>query len=125
PLRASRGGAPEGGGLMRVQYTGRHMEVPQEIRELAEKKLRKLSRVLPGITQARVILTPNKHRCSVEVSVHSRHLDLTATEATAEPATALGTVMAELTRQAQRKMGKVRQRKGASPRRDLVLASGP
>jgi putative sigma-54 modulation protein len=100
------------------------MEVPQEVRDLAEKKLHKLARVLPGITQARVILTPDKHRCAVEVSVHSRHLDLTATEAAAEPAAALGTVMDELTRQAVRHRDKRRPRKGATPRRDPVLAAG-
>jgi putative sigma-54 modulation protein len=109
---------------MRVQFTGRHMDVPREVRELADRKLRKLARVLPGITRARVIVTPNKHRYLVEVSVHSPHADLTAAEETPDATASLTTAMDEITRQAQRRLARVRHRKGGTPRRDMLLVAG-
>ena len=35
---------------MRVEYTGRHMDVPDKVRRLGERKLRKLAKHLRGIT---------------------------------------------------------------------------
>ena len=50
------------------------------LKTLAERKLRKLERVLGRITHVHVVLAADKHRQSAEVSVNSPHLDLTATE---------------------------------------------
>ncbi len=36
---------------MKIEFTGRQTEVPPEVRTLAERKLQKLARVLPGITR--------------------------------------------------------------------------
>ena len=47
---------------MKIEYTGRQTEVPPELRPLAERKLRKLARVLPGITHVHVMLAADKHR---------------------------------------------------------------
>src|SRR5262245_52284897 len=107
---------------MTIEYTGRHTEVPQRLKALAERKLRKLERLLPGITHVHVILSVDKHRKLAEVSVHSPHLDLTAAEQSGELAVSLSTVLDKLERQAQRQLGKWRERKrrvppapGASP----------
>jgi len=102
---------------MTIEYTGRQTEVPKPLRTLAERKLKKLSRVLPGITHVHVILSLDKHRKIAEVSVHSRNLDLTATEITNDLGLSLATVIDKLTRQAQRHRGKIRERKRrATPR---------
>ena len=95
---------------MKIEFTGRQTEVPVELRRLAERKLAKLSRVLPGITRAHVILTVDRHRQAAEISVHSPHLDLTAREATADLGASIGAVMDKLTRQAQRQVGRRRER---------------
>lgn len=109
---------------MTIEYTGRQTEVSPGVRDFAEKKLRKLHKVLPGITHVHVILTADKHRQIAEVSVHSRNLDLTATEETSDLLTSLGTVMDKLTRQAQRHVGKLRERKRRGPARGTALWSG-
>ncbi len=106
---------------MRIEYTGRQTEVPRELRALAEKKLRKLSRVLRGITDAHVVLAADKRRHIAEVSVHSPHLVLAATEASADPGNSLTIVIDKLTRQAQRQVGKRQERK----RRGPVRGKGP
>ncbi|HET8646552.1 MAG TPA: ribosome-associated translation inhibitor RaiA [Vicinamibacteria bacterium] len=102
---------------MQIEYTGRQTEVTPRLRALAEKRLRKLARVLRTITHAHVIFTSDKHRRIAEVSVHSPHLVLTAQEETAEMAASLGNVLDKLERQAQRQVGKRQDRKRRSPAR--------
>jgi len=96
---------------MRIEYTGRRAEVPREIRELAERKLAKLGKVLRGITDAHVVLASDKHRQQVEVTVHSPHLTLTATEESPDAGQSLATVLDKLARQAQRHVGRFREKK--------------
>jgi len=109
---------------MEVEYTGRQTEVPAEIRTLAERKLKKLEKVLGRPLRAHVILAADKHRQIAEVSVHSPHLDLTAAEETEDMGASVATVMDKLTRQAQRHLGKWRQRKRRAPARATALWSG-
>lgn len=111
---------------MRIEYTGRQTEVPDELRALAEKKLQKLSRVLHGITDAHVVLAADKHRQIAEVSVRSPHLVLAATEESADASLSLTTVIDKIARQAQRQMGKRQERKRRGPARGVpVTADAP
>jgi putative sigma-54 modulation protein len=96
---------------MTIEYTGRQTEVPQALKTLAERKLRKLSRTLRGITHVHVILSADKHRKIAELTVHSRHLDLSASEESADLGVSLANVLDKLTRQAQRHLGKRRELK--------------
>jgi putative sigma-54 modulation protein len=99
---------------MQVEYTGRHTEVTPALRSLAEKKLAKLAKVLPNITNVHVILAVDKHREIAEITVHSGHVDLTAAEESDDLGTSLATVMDKLTRQAQKRVGRLRERKRRS-----------
>jgi len=101
---------------VRVEYTGRHTDVPESVRRLGDRKVKKLARFLRGITDVRVILTVDKHRHTAEVTVHSPHLDLAATEESNDTAVSLSTVMDKLIRQAERRVGKLRVRKGGGRR---------
>jgi putative sigma-54 modulation protein len=109
---------------VQIEYTGRHTEVTAAIRTLAEKKLAKLARVLPGITRVHVILAEDKYRKVAELTVHSPHLDLAAAEESDDFATSLSTVTEKLTRQAQKRLGKLRQRKGGSTVRQAAVWAG-
>jgi putative sigma-54 modulation protein len=111
---------------LRIEFTGRHGEVPPEIKRLAERKLQKLARVLPGITRAHVIVTRDKHRQIAEVTIRSKHLDLTAEEASPDLGSSLSTVIDKLTRRAQRQVDKRRTRKrGGAERTRLRPAEEP
>ncbi|HSB61878.1 MAG TPA: ribosome-associated translation inhibitor RaiA [Vicinamibacteria bacterium] len=102
---------------MKIEFTGRQMDVPAEVRTLAERKLAKLARVLTGITRAHVIVTADKHRQIAEVTVHSRKVELTAQSRSNDLGLSVSDVMDKLLRQAQRYVGKRRERKrGPSPR---------
>jgi putative sigma-54 modulation protein len=105
---------------MQIEYTGRHTEVSRELRLLAERKLRKLARVLPPITHAHVVLASDRRRQTAEVTVQSSHLTLTAAEESADMAASLSQVMDKLARQAERHKGRRRQRQ----RRVPVRAAG-
>ena len=102
---------------MQIEYTGRQTEVSEKLRTLAERKLRKLAKTLRGMTHVHVILTADKHRQVAEVAIHSPHMTLTATEATNDMAVSLATVIDKLARQAQRHVGKRRERKRKAPAR--------
>lgn len=99
---------------MKIEFTGRQTEVPPEIRRLAERKLRKLTRVLPGITWAHVIVSKGRHRQIAEVSIRSKRLDLTAREESTDLGASLLAVMDHLTRQVVDRLGRLRERKRAA-----------
>ena len=102
---------------MKIEFTGRQTEISNEVRRLAERKLQKVTRVLPRMTRAHVILTADKHRQVAEVSVHSRNLDLSAVEVSTNPRLSVSNAMDKLLRQAQRQRAKQRDRKGAGSAR--------
>ncbi|HYU41462.1 MAG TPA: ribosome-associated translation inhibitor RaiA [Vicinamibacteria bacterium] len=108
---------------MRTEYTGRHMDVTESIRRLGDRKLRKLAKHLRGITDVHVILSADKHRQTAEVTVHSRHGDLAATQESSDIGVSLRTVMDKLIRQAERRVGKRRVRKGGGRSRATSLRS--
>lgn len=95
---------------MRIEYTGRQLEVPAVMRRLAERKLKKLQKLLPGITSAHVLLRSDRHRQVAEVLVHSRQLDLAATEASGDLGVSLKAALDKLQQQAQRARGRRRDR---------------
>jgi putative sigma-54 modulation protein len=109
---------------MRIEYTGRQLEVTPQLRDLTERKLQKLSKVLRGITHVHVVMSGDKHRQIAEVGIQSPRLSLTATEESGDIAASLATVIDKLTRQAQRHMGKLRERKRRAPSRAVALWSG-
>jgi putative sigma-54 modulation protein len=102
---------------MQIEYTGRQTEVTPRLRALAERRLRKLAKVLRTITHAHVIFTSDKHRRIAEISVHSPQLVLTAQEQTPEMIASLGNVLDKLERQARKHAGKRHERKRRGPGR--------
>jgi putative sigma-54 modulation protein len=96
---------------MRIEFTGRQTEIPERLRALAERKLQKLARRLRGVTHARVMLGVDKHRQVAEVTLHSRNLDLAATEVGTEPRTSLLAAIEKLERQALRRAERRRELK--------------
>ena len=96
---------------MKIEFTGRQTEVPEEIRRLAERRLLKLARLLPRNTRAHVTVAADKHRHIAEVSLRSKRLDLTAQKESSDLGSSLSIVMDRLTRQVQRRLGRLRERK--------------
>jgi putative sigma-54 modulation protein len=58
---------------MRLELTGRHVDVTPELRKLVEKRLGKLDRLLKGgIVSVQAVLTLEKYRRKSEFTVHTR-----------------------------------------------------
>jgi putative sigma-54 modulation protein len=58
---------------MRLELTGRHVEITPDLRTQVEKKLAKLDRLLKGgIVSVQAVLTLEKYRHKSEVTVHAR-----------------------------------------------------
>jgi putative sigma-54 modulation protein len=98
---------------MRLELTGRHVDITPALRRLLDTKLSKLERVLDHrALSAQVVLTREKHRHRADVTLHARGEkflhgvgDATSWEASITQA------IAKLTQQAQRVKGKWEQRK--------------
>jgi putative sigma-54 modulation protein len=58
---------------MRLEITGRHVQVTEPLRQLIDKRVAKLSRVLnDGVVSVNVILTKEKYRHITEILIHAR-----------------------------------------------------
>jgi putative sigma-54 modulation protein len=58
---------------MRLELTGRHVEITPELRALVEKRVAKLDRLLAGgVVSVQAVLTLEKYRHQSEFTVHAR-----------------------------------------------------
>ena len=108
---------------MKIEFTGRQTEVPEALRDLAARKLEKLSKTLRGLTRVHVMLAVDKHRQIAEVTAHSKHLTVSAQEESTDFGASLAAAFEKLTRQAQRHIGRLRQKKRGGAARTAVRAT--
>jgi putative sigma-54 modulation protein len=98
---------------MRLELTGRHVEITPSLRRLLERKLRKLERLLnDSAVSAQAVLSREKHRHRADITLHARgekflhgNGDAGAWEAS------IGLAIEKITQQAQRVKGKWQERK--------------
>ncbi|HVB36904.1 MAG TPA: ribosome-associated translation inhibitor RaiA [Vicinamibacterales bacterium] len=102
---------------MRLELTGRHVDITPALRRLVDRRLAGLQRILnDGLVSAQVVLTQDKFRHRVEVTLHARgEKFLRAAAATESWDGSLSTVAEKLEHQAQTLKGKreARQRRPA------------
>src|SRR5512146_2266819 len=110
---------------MRLELTGRHVEITPELRKQVEKKLAKLDRLLKGgIVSVPAVLTLEKYRQKSEVTAHTRgeHF-LHGLGDTNSWDTSITDAIEKLTQQLQKVKGKWQERKRrATPARVLPVA---
>jgi putative sigma-54 modulation protein len=109
---------------MKLDITGRGVDVTVALREFSEDKLRKLERLVDGPCEAHVVLRIDKHRHVAEIQFKSRGVVLSGTEETGDLYASIGEVVDKLERQLLKHKEKVRdhrQRKGTRPA-DAVAA---
>jgi putative sigma-54 modulation protein len=105
---------------MRLDITGRHVEVTPPLRQLLDKRLARLDRVLnEAALSAKIILTKEKYRLCTEMVLHTRggHMLTGNGEGSAWPVSIRQATEA-IEQQAEKLKGKWtgRKRKGTSPR---------
>jgi len=98
---------------MRLELTGRHIEITPALRRLVDNKIGKLERLLnDSAVSAQAVLTREKHRHRTEITVHARgerFLHAVGDSATWEAS--LSEAVDGLRQQAQRVKGKWQGRK--------------
>ena len=98
---------------MRLELTGRHVDVTPAVRRLVGDKLSKLERVLnDGALSAQAVLTREKNRCRVDITLHARgerFFHGVGAAAAWEPAVAAS--IEKIAQQAQKTKGKWEARK--------------
>jgi len=93
---------------MKTTFTARHIRLHPRLREIVQAKLAKLERVLPGRTEAHVVVTAGRQDVEVEVTVAGRHGTLTATANAADQPSAAQDVMDRVAAQAVKAKTKVK-----------------
>src|SRR2546428_13364695 len=111
---------------MRIDYTGRQMEITPDLRQYKEERLRKLVRLLGEGFGLHVILTAEKHRRIAELALAIRDHTLVGIEETGDARTAIKGALDKLERQAVRLLERRRTRKRpAQPAAPLRLNGPP
>ncbi len=106
---------------MRIEYTGRQIDVTPDLRQYTEGRLRKLNRVLRDHCNIHVILEAAKHRRVAEITLQWRDHTLVGLEETNDPRSSINGALDKLERQAVSLLGKKRTRKHRAPPTSAVL----
>jgi putative sigma-54 modulation protein len=104
---------------MNIDFTGRQMEVGDDLRRYTQGRLRKITRLLGDTYEMHVILTAEKHRRLAEITLKVRDHTLVGIEESGDPRTSLNGALAKLERQAVR----LRERKLTRKRRPKPATS--
>ncbi len=112
---------------MRLVLTGRHVEITPLLRKLVDQGLSKLDRVLnDGIVSAQVVLTLERYRHIVEITLHARgDRRLHGLGDTREWETSLAEAVEKLMGQAHKVKGKWEKRKRRAQSARTMPASAP
>jgi putative sigma-54 modulation protein len=109
---------------MRLELTGRHVEITPALRRLVDAKLAKLERLLnDSAVSAQVVLTREKYRLRAEITLHARgekFLHGVGHAAAWEPSVAQA--IDKIAQQAQKVKGKWQERKRRGRRPALAEA---
>lgn len=106
---------------MRLDFTGRQMEITPDLREYTEKHLNKLTRLLRDRFDVHAILTAEKHRRIAELTLKCRDHVLVGIEETVDILASINGAIDKLERQVVRLMQRKRTRKRRPKQTTAIL----
>jgi ribosome hibernation promoting factor len=109
---------------MRLELTGRHIEITPALRRLVEGKLGKLERLLnDSAVSAQAVLTREKHRHRADITLHTRGEKFLHGEGNSGTWEAsVGQAIEKITQQAQKVKGKWQERKRRGAGKGVTIA---
>ena len=110
---------------MKIDMTGRHVEITPALREFVEEKLGKLERLLDSPLEAHVVLSINKHRQVAEIQIKTRTAVLSGAEETDDLYASVGEVVDKLERQALRHKERLHDHRPRHGTRPLEATDSP
>jgi putative sigma-54 modulation protein len=108
---------------MTVHISGRGLELAPALRRRVELRLAKVTRLLPKLTEARVVLALERHRHLAEVTVQAKGATLHAEAEAADFHAAVDLAIENLQTQVRRRKDRIRARKPRASRRQSTLAT--
>ena len=87
---------------MRIEITGRHIDITPAIRDFTEDKLKKLERWIDEILETHVVLSVEKHRHIAEIVLRARTRTFTGTDATGDMYVSIGNATDKIEKQARK-----------------------
>ncbi len=110
---------------MRLELTGRHVDITPTLRRLVDTKLAKLERMLnDSVVSAQAVLTREKHRHRTDITLHARgekFLHGVGDSGTWEAS--VSAAIEKITQQAHKIKGKWQERKRRAPDKGMPPAS--
>jgi len=111
---------------MKTTILGRHIELDDDTKEFAEKKLLKAETFFDRIIEANMVLSAEKHRRIAEVTLNAKHVTFHAAEETESINSAIDNVMEKVEVQVKKFKEKLkdhkRHPKGAIPESEMEEA---
>src|SRR5689334_1895468 len=112
---------------MRLELTGRHVDITPGLRRLVEQKLYKLERLLnDSAVSAHAVLTRDKHRNRAEITLHARgEKFLHGIGDSAVWEQSIGLAIEKLTQQARKVKGKWKEPRKAARKGEPIVGEVP
>ncbi len=102
---------------MRYIISGHGVAVPPAFRQMVERKVGKLVRILPKIIEAKVMLSAEKYRRTAHITLVAKRRIFSSEETAGDLAAAVDLAVDALTRQVRQVKDRLRQRKPRASRR--------
>ncbi|MCC6131286.1 MAG: HPF/RaiA family ribosome-associated protein [Acidobacteria bacterium] len=96
---------------MNIDFTARRVKIDPVVRDLVEKKLQKLVRVLPPDAQAHVIVWQEKKSVCIEITIVGRQRTWTANESGPDQETVAHLVLERIVNQVKKAKSRVKEDK--------------
>lgn len=111
---------------MKLDITGRHIDITPAIRDFTRDKLTKLEKWIDEVIEAHVILSVEKHRHQAEIVIKGRHHTFTGADETGDMYVSIGNVVDKIEKQARKLKEKaVGRRKHARSTQEAVATILP
>jgi len=113
---------------MRYTFTGKNISVTDDIKELAEKKLSRISKLVPDDTNVHITINKVRHQHKVEVSLMLHKRQIRAEVLAPEVNACFDSVVDVLEKQIVKYKGRLRERKRrnvATPEETNYVANEP
>ena len=91
---------------MKVNFTGRHVEVTEALKGFAQERLTKMTVYLDDLIDVHIVLGVEKHRHQAEISVKTRTSEFLASAETDDMYASLSQAFEKLEAQAHKQAGK-------------------
>jgi putative sigma-54 modulation protein len=110
---------------MRLELTGRHVDITPTLRRLVDTKLAKLERMLnDSVVSAQAVLTREKHRHRTDITLHARgEKFLHGVGDSSSWETSVSAAIEKITQQAHKIKGKWQERKRRGPGKGMPPVS--